>query len=403
MRKDVFEGVFMAKKENLKINYSEIAKQYNCDPRTVKRYFEERENNPTIRKPRKIVKVTDGFEKIIEEKYVNYKAPAIAIFNLLKDKYNYKGSYTSIKRFTRNLKEERISEATLRFETNPGQQCQIDWKESLKLMNKNGEVYVINIFLAILGFSRKKYIELTLDKTQPTLFKCLTNMFRSFGGVPKELLFDNMKTVVDRSRTQFNKAQYNEKLYAFSKDANFEPKSCIAFRPRTKGKVETVAKIMNRLKVLNGEFSTIEELDSCVKNLMDEINNEIQQTTKEKPNDRFTKEKEYLRAEPNYSILEAYYSTKPMTRKVPKDALITFQTKRYSVPVNYIGKTVTIQCEGDKLFIYHNNSFVCSHQISNKNISYIPEHYAEMAKLTFKDEELIKTICENNLDILDKI
>lgn len=402
MRKDVFEAVFMANKENLKVNYSAIAKQFNCDARTVKRYYEERGNNPAVRKPRIVVKVTDGYEEIITKKYVDYNAPAIAIYNLLKKKYGYKGSYTSIKNFTHKLREDRINEATLRFETNPGLQCQIDWKESLKLVNKNNEVFLINIFLAILGFSRRKYIELTYDKTQPTLFKCLTNMFKTFGGVPKELLFDNMKTVVDRSRTQFNKPQYNETLYAFSKDAKFEPKSCIAFRPRTKGKVETVARIMNRLKVYNGEFTTPAELEKIIKELMDEINDEIQQTTKEKPNDRFKKEKEYLNPEPNYYALEAYYSDKPMTRKVPKDALITFQAKRYSVPMKYIGKIVTIQCKGNNLSIYYNQDFVCSHVISNKNINYIPSHYEELAKCTFKNDDSIEAFCENNLGIFDK-
>lgn len=403
MRKDVFEAVFMAKKENLKINCSKIARQYNCDARTVKRYLVERDNNPTVRKPRIITKVTDGYEEIIRKKYLEYNAPAIAIYNLLKENYGYKGSYTSIKSFTHKLKEDRITEATLRFETNPGLQCQIDWKESLKLVNKNNEEFLINIFLAILGFSRKKYIELTYDKTQATLFRCLTNMFKTFGGVPKELLFDNMKTVVDRSRTQFNKAQFNETFYAFSKDANFEPKSCIAYRPRTKGKVETVARIMNRLKAYNGEFTTPEELETIVKNLMYEINNEIQQTTKEKPSERFKKEKEYLNQEPNYDALEAYFSDKPITRKVPNDALITFQAKRYSVPTKYIGKTVTIECKANNLFIYYNDNFVCSHEISDKNINYIPSHYKELAKLTFKDDDLIDLVCENNLDIFDKL
>ena len=79
MRKDIFEVLYMEKKENGKINYSKIAKQYNCDPRTVKRYYNERDSNPTIRKPRIIVKVIQGFEKIIEKKYVESGAPAIDI------------------------------------------------------------------------------------------------------------------------------------------------------------------------------------------------------------------------------------------------------------------------------------------------------------------------------------
>ena len=127
-------------------------------------------------------------------------------------------------------------------------QCQIDWKEELTLINRRGDPVTVNIFLAILGYSRLKYIELTTDKTQPTLFRCLTNAIKFFGGTPQEMLFDNMKTVVDQSRTQFQEPVYNDTFYQFSKDAGFIPKSCIAYRPKTKGKVEVVAKLMNRLK-----------------------------------------------------------------------------------------------------------------------------------------------------------
>ena len=161
MRTDIFEVIFMEKKEKGKINYSKIAKQYECDPRTVKRYFNARDENPSVRKSRIVKKLTDDFEEIIEDKYLNYNAPAIAIYNLLVEKYNFTGSYATIKSYTHKLKENKINDITIRYETNPGLQCQIDWKESLTLHNKNGDSFTINIFLSILGFSRLKYIELT--------------------------------------------------------------------------------------------------------------------------------------------------------------------------------------------------------------------------------------------------
>ena len=403
MRKDIFEVLYMEKKENGKINYSKIAKQYNCDPRTVKRYYNERDSNPTIRKPRIIVKVIQGFEEIIEKKYVESGAPAIAIYNFLKERYGYKGSYTSIKTFTHNLKEKIINDITVRFETSPGLQCQVDWKENMLLHDKKGREYIINIFLSILGYSRLKYIELTLDKMQPTLFKCITNAIKYFGGTPKEFLFDNMRTVVDHSRTQFNKPVYNEKFYSFAKDAGFIPKSCLAYKPRTKGKVEVVAKIMDRLKVYDYEFSNLDELNNIINDLRDSINNEVQSTTKEKPIERFQKEKEYLNCEPNYEILEAYFASRPMIRIVPKDSLITYQNKRYSVPPKYIGKQVTIEAKDNLLYVYYNKNFICSHQISEKKISYNKEHYKELLIHSSLDKNSIDNVCQTNLDLLDKL
>ena len=92
-------------------------------------------------------------------------------------------------------KEENIiSNLTIRFETIKGYQSQVDWKEKTKLHDISGNEYVVSIFLIVLGNSRYKYIELTFDQIQQTL---LLNAFYYFGGTTSEILFDNMKTIVD--------------------------------------------------------------------------------------------------------------------------------------------------------------------------------------------------------------
>ena len=401
MRLDIYLIIFPMKKNDDKINYSALARQYGCDYRTVKRYFESDIETTKERKKRKVNKLLDGLEEIIKSK-VNVNAPVVSIFHLLRDNYSYKGSYCTVKNCAAIFKKDAIKQATLHFESNPGLQCQIDWKENLTLINKNGEIFIINIFLAILGYSRYKYIELTLDKTQTTLFRSLTNMFKYFEGAPHELLFDNMRTVVDQSRTQFGDPVYNSTFIQFARDANFTPKSCMAYRPQTKGKVETVAKIVNRLKVYNNEFETIDELTKIVNQLREDINNEIQATTKEKPIDRFQKEKEYLSKEVNYDLLSGYYTNSPIQRIVPRDCLINYLGKRYSIPPKYINKTVNLEIKENSLCIYYNSKFVCKHEINDKKINYLPEHYLEIAKYTLKDDN-IDEICKRNLEQFDKL
>lgn len=403
MRKDIAEIVYMAKKENRKINYAKTARQYNCDQRTVKKHFEEIGKQPRKRKSRTVKKLIEGFETIIEDKYLKYNAPAIEIFEVLRSKYGYKGSYSTIKQYTHDLKEKTIRAVTVRFETNPGLQCQIDWKENLILENCNGEIFTINIFLAILGFSRYKYIVLTLDKTQSTLFRCLTSTFEYFGGVPKELLFDNMRTVVDQARTQFKTVVYNKTFALFAKDAGFIPHSCMAYRPRTKGKVEVVAKLMNRLKAYNREFETFEDLSLIVEQLNEKINSEIHQTTQEKPKDRFLKEKEYLTKEPNYLALYPYFSDQPTVRKVSKEALITYANAKYSVSPKYIGKTVTFKVDKNELKIYCDDKFIESHSLATKKINYKEDHYREILKYSIRDEGKIDEYCKQNLELFDHL
>lgn len=76
-------------------------------------------------------------------------------------KKGYRGKYTILREFCNQYKAEKTKESTIRFETSPGLQAQVDWKENMKLYSKHGEEFVINIFLTLLGYSRLKYIELT--------------------------------------------------------------------------------------------------------------------------------------------------------------------------------------------------------------------------------------------------
>ena len=400
MRTDILETIFMSKKEGTKPCYKKIADQYGVDWRTVKRYFTTPVTQVITRKPRIIKTKIDPFKDIINEK-LDYKTPFIAIFNFIKSK-GYQGSLTTVKNYCRNYVKEKTEEATVRFETNPGFQCQIDWKEDFTLVSKTGEIFTFNVFLAILGYSRYKYIELTLDRSQTTLFRCLTNAIKFFGGVPQEMLFDNMKTVVNRARTQFNKVVFNETFYYFSKDAGFLPKTCIAYRPSTKGKVEVLAKIINRLRVYNNEFNELSDLKKIVRNLMIEINDEIQQTTLEKPSERFLKEKKYLNLETNYQTLEEYYSLKPVKRKVSKEALIMVQNKRYSVPPELVNKVVTVEFVDEQILIYYNNKFVCKHLISDKIFNYRTEDYCAVLKQALRDDDKIEELAKFNLEIYDK-
>jgi hypothetical protein len=292
----------------------------------------------------------------------------------------------------------------MRFETSPGFQAQVDWKEKFKLSNRNGEIIEFNVFIVVLGYSRMKYLMITKDRTQTTVFKGLLESFKYFNGVPKELLFDNMKTIVDISRTQFNKPYYNEKLYSFSKDAGFMPKSCLAYKPQTKGKVEAVAKLINRLKVYNNEFDTFSDLDLIVRNFNDEINREISTSTGKSPIERFKEEQKYLNPLPNLDLFEEYLNLKPNKRKVTSESMISIDGKKYSVPPQYINLDVFFQIKNNNIIIFDEYYVeICRHHLSQKKFNYRLEDYKQIVSQTIDNEELIENICNRNLSIYDQI
>ena len=302
----------------------------------------------------------------------------------------------------KSKKGELLKQATIRVETTPGLQGQVDWKEKLTLKAKNGEEYTINIFLFILSYSKYKYIELTIDRRQETLLNCLVNCFDYIGGVPEEIWFDNMKTVVDKHDVNTNKVYFNQRFAEFAKDCMFKPIACKPFRPCTKGLVENLAKIMDRLKVYNEEFDTYEELKNIVKNLNDKLNNEEKsQATSMIPNELFLqKEKEYLT---KVNLNQFNRKLTREVRKVTKESMIMYNGHKYSVPVNLIDELVEFEVIDNILHIYYNGEVVRKHQISSNRFIYNKDDLHEVIKSSFphKDEKEIEAMVEKRLKGFD--
>lgn len=110
--------------------------------------------------------ILDDFKFIIDKVLNEANAPATGIYYMIKEKYGFKGSYSTVKRYVTTVKENIINDLKIRFNTIPGYQAQVDWKETITLYSITNEKYTFNIFLIVLGCSRMKYIELTEDRSQ---------------------------------------------------------------------------------------------------------------------------------------------------------------------------------------------------------------------------------------------
>lgn len=377
MRLDVLNQIDLILKggECAIVSKAKMAKIMDCDPRTVKKYLD----GYVPKKRRAITKASklDEFKQIINSK-LELGCNAMSIFKFVQ-KDGYKGSYSLLADYANKHKCEELKKATLRYETSPGLQAQVDWKESLKMVSKSGEVFEVNIFLMILGYSRMKFLKLTSDKTQKTLFECMNKAFEYFAGVPKEILFDNMPTVVDRVNSRIGNVKINTKFLQYSKDVGFNVITCKAYRPQTKGKVEALAKLVDRLKVYNNEFETYEELQDIVNKFMEEINNEISQATNQKPIDRVKKETKYLLPLPSQDIFKTYISS-PKEYKVSKESMVMYKGLKYSVPTDLIGESVSVKETDEYIHIYYTTNLVTSHRKSGKFLNYKKEHIEKIAK-----------------------
>jgi len=402
MRRDVYERIRTMNKDETKPNYAGLARAYGCDYRTAKRYCEGAEPPGPERK--RIPSKLDPYKALIAEK-LKLCCTYSSIYYLIR-KRGYAGKYTILRNYCRQFSGEQEKEATVRFETCPGLQSQVDWKEKMTLRSRGGTDFTINIFLTLLGYSRLKYIELTLDRSQDTLFRCLVNSFRYFGGVPEEIVFDNMRAVVGRSRPTYEEAVINQPFYQFSRDMGFKAWTCRAFRPQTKGKVENLAKIMERLRPFDREFDTLAELDGIVRRLNADLNREVSQATGEQPAERHAKEKEYLRPLPSEDIISSYTEPESIRRIVSRESLVTYRSRKYSVSPRYIGKTVTLTVSGDTLEIYYNREVIKSHRLTSRRYNYAEEDYVAVLRggaMKNSPDEDIRRVASDNLSLYDRL
>src|SRR5699024_8944784 len=175
-------------------------------------------------------------------------------------------------------KARESKEEVVRFETPPAEQAQLDWKENIKYITKDGEILYVNVCVYLLSYSRFRTYLLSISKSQSVLLSFLMESFEVVGGVPNTILVDNMKTIMDEPRTKYQQGKVNERFYQFAKDCGFEVKPCIAGRPRTKAKVEAPMKLLDEIHAYQGKFN-YEKLHDFVQKLCNRINNEYHQGT----------------------------------------------------------------------------------------------------------------------------
>ena len=389
---------------NIKPNFAALGRQYGCDYRTAKaKYYEELNTEKEIVSEEKIRKhIIDEYKGLIIDKLENIPGiRAYSIYYFLKVEKGYKGSYETIKNFVRENKDKRKQPAEIRVEPIIGKSAQVDWKEDLKLTSKSNEVFIINLFLMRLHYSKKFYATLTIDKKRDEVKKCIVLSLEYFGGIPREIWFDNMATVMVKEDK--HKKVHNE-IKQLGSDLGFIPILCQSRRPKTKGTVENLAKLCDRLLSYNNEFETLEDLIKIVNTFNEECGKEKSQAHNKIVNDVFEEEKKYLIPLPNKNILEKYKQTIEY-RKVSQDSMIIYRGNRYSVPTRFIGSYLGLRIIDNQVYIYDNTDLIRCHIITNNNLNYNDEDKMEILKSDLlyglNDKEIKNKIDNTDLQIYD--
>jgi transposase len=239
--------------------------------------------------PRKI----DRYKSIVHSRLEDYpELTATRVFQEIRAA-GYPGSYTQVKEYVREVRPRPPQEPVIRFETPPGQQGQVDFAH---FRLPWGRRYAL---LVVLSYSRHLWVRFYRRQDMRTLFTGLEEAFRFFGGVPHELLFDQMRSViVEDRRTDGGSLVENIEFLRFAHHWGFRPRACRPYRAKTKGKVERPIRYVRQSFFYGREFVSDDDLNAQAQQWLATVANvRVHRTTNERPIDRLEQvERAHLRA-----------------------------------------------------------------------------------------------------------
>jgi transposase len=263
----------------------------------------------------------DAYKAIIETRLAAY--PELSAVRLLDEirAAGYTGGYSQLKAFVQRVRPTPPPEPVIRFETPAGRQAQVDFA---RFRFAWGVRYAL---LVVLGYSRLLWCRFYARQDMATLMDGLEEAFVAFGGVPQELLFDQMKAVITRDlRLEGGALVRNAEFLRFAHHWGFTPRACRPYRAQTKGKVERPVRYLRGNFVYGRTFLHDADLDQQRQAWLDRVANvRLHGTTRERPRDRFDREERFLLqplAGRRYTSLVVERHARTATARTPRPMVV---------------------------------------------------------------------------------
>jgi len=328
------------------------------DRKTIRKYLQSGGQpvyGPRPGQPSKL----DSFKPYLEERMKAGVWNAVVLLREIRER-GFAGGYSILKEWLHPQRESARVVAVRRYETPPGRQAQVDWGH-LGTLTMAGEECKLWGFVLTLGYSRMMMAEAALNQKLGTLLRMHEEAFRQLGGVPQEILYDRMKTVWLETDER-GEIVWHPVFLDFARYWGFTPRLCRPYRAQTKGKVESGVKYVRRnfLCGLQGrEPGGLEDLNGELRRWVWEVANQrVHGTTHERvalrwDDDQFSLQKLDGRAPYPYADDEL--------RKVARDAYVSWQSSRYSVPWPYAGKPVWVRESGQDVEVHYGKERIAVH------------------------------------------
>ncbi len=347
------------------LSVSAIAHMTGLDRKTVRKYvtigleppsYTPRQIRPTMVAP---------FHAYLRERVVAYpELTGTRLHRELRER-GYEGGYTAVKDFLRSIRPNSSPGFEVRFETPPGRQAQVDFAHFRTVFtDEPGVERVVWLFSLVLGHSRMLWGRFVPHQDMQTLLRCHAAAFEALGGAPTEILYDRMKTVVDREEpqggTEPSHIVYNRTLVEFARHYGYLPKACKAYRAKTKGKVERPFRYIREDFFLGRGFCNLDDLNSQFRQWLDVVANlRTHATTRRVVAEHFAEERPSLQTMP----AGPFQAVLRLERRITKDGMVSVDGNLYSVPDTTRRRPVEVHSTADEVRILEDGRMVAVHPV----------------------------------------
>ena len=340
------------------LSLRKISDKLGMHRKTITKYITQG-HTPGYRKVEKKESILTPYLPMIDQwlELDNYRASWI--FHQIRN-LGYSGGYDTVKHHVRKVKERFRRKAFIRFETVPGLQGQMDWAD-FQINNPDGSATALYLFLLVLGFSRAMYAELVPICTLQCFMDVHIRAFHYLGGVPLEMLYDNMKHVVTGRSN--GKAVFNVEFEHFARHYGFKPIPCPPYSPWVKGKVERPVDYIRESFWCGYHFTSLQKTnEDLLAWITQTANRRVHGTHHQAVDARWKQELTSLAPCPPSD----YDTCIKLYRKVYKDCMISYNASHYQVPPEMVGKKVLLKVKDGVISFYDDDRLLTAHAESEQ-------------------------------------
>ena len=311
-------------------------------------------------------KALDGLEVWVEDA-LSGAMPAMPTWSArsLQPRRALLSSLRTVERAVAHLRQELRAEAraTVRFETRPGQQLQIDFGQ--RRVEIDGAPRLVSFFVATLGYSRRIHVRAFAGERQEHWFAGMESAFAAFGGVrrPEEVLLDNARALILSHDVASREVVVNPKLHAFARHWGFQVRACAPYRPRTKGKDERGVGYVKGNAVAGPELRELRGSRGASGQWTRDVADRAGSRHDGRGSDGAVRRDEAGQVEAAAGMWTIHGHAE-LSRRVGPDCAVEMDTNAYSVPWRLIGERVRVLVTAEAVRITHAGVEVACHRRS---------------------------------------